>query len=79
MMLRRGLAAEAEVELRVCLSWLSTLHFLLVVPFCTDSLLLLPVLFSEFAQFAIIPCTWRSNQLDQEAGDVEMIICSGGI
>ena len=58
----RGLTAEAGEELRINSSWLSTLFYLLIMPFHTDSLLL--VLFSEFAQSAIHSCTWRSNQFD---------------
>ena len=67
MLLRRGLAAEAEMELRIYSSWLSTLRCLIIVLLCTDSLPLLLALFSKFAQFADDVCTWRSNQFDQEA------------
>ena len=63
-----GLAAEAEMELRICSSWLSTLRCLLVVLFCTDSLSLLLALFSKFAQFANDLCTGRPNQLIRKHG-----------
>ena len=75
---RRGLAAEAEMELRIYSSWLSTLRCLLVVLFCTDSLSLMLALFAIVCYEVQFGNQWPLGQKSNRGSFQEEVFLSPG-